>query len=575
MASILIIDDEKSLRITFETFLAKEGHAVLKAWDYESTMKILAQTRPDVIFADIVLPGGKNGLDILREVRRQGLNCPVIMITGKPGIDTAAKAVREGAFDYVAKPVRREMLIGLTRAALQVYALEEEKRLIEAEKDRYRRHLEAIFISVDDAIITVDGRKWVTAANAACQKVCGVSADDLIDKAFASNQNECLIKCQHTLDQTLGQQTSFHNLRVEFANAEGRRRVVVMNSSPLMDAEDNFIGAVLVIRDKTRENRLERELEERFQFSGIIGKNSKMQQIYTLLEDLADTDTTVLITGESGVGKELIANALHYGSHRASGPLVKVNCSALAESLLESELFGHVRGAFTGAVRDKKGRFELAHGGTLFLDEIGDIHPRIQIKLLRVLQERAVERVGAVRSVNVDVRIVAATHQDLKAKIRQGLFREDLYYRLMVLEINLPPLRERRDDIPLLTSHFITTFNKSYRKVITGVSPEVLKLFMNHPWRGNVRELQHAIEHAFVLCREGEIALEHLPAELGSSPASTETQRRNVKIQSPQDVIQALKATGWNKAKAARRLGVSRQTLYRKIAEYDIREQEL
>lgn len=570
MARILIIDDEESLRFTFKSFLSQEGHEVLTAWDYPSALDVLAKAKPDIIFADIILPGGNTGLDILRVVRNMGIRCPVIMITGQPGIDTAAEAVRQGAFDYVPKPVRRETLTRLTRSALRVHTLEEEKRRIEAEKDRYRRHLEAIFISVDDGIITVDSEMRITAANAAVQKICGLSADDLTGKIFGTPQNECLMRCHEILSKTLNSKSSIHDLRVEFKNEDGQSQVVVVNSSPLMDKDDRFMGGVLVIRDITRENRLERELEERFRFNGIIGKSVQMQKIYNLLEDLADTDTTVLITGESGTGKELVANALHYSSRRSAGPLVKVNCSALAESLLESELFGHVKGAFTGAVKDKKGRFELAHGGTLFLDEIGDIHPRIQIKLLRVLQEKEIERVGDSQTFNVDVRIIAATNQDLKTKIGQGEFRKDLYYRLMVLEINLPPLRERRDDIPLLVDHFKASFNTSYNKNIKGVSSDVLKMFMHHQWPGNVRELKHAVEHAFVLCRSSTIMPEHLPAEIRSTTQGPEQQCGPAEGNSPQKIVAALNRTGWNKAKAARLLGISRQTLYRKIAEYEI-----
>ena len=570
MARILIIDDEESLRFTFKAFLSQEDHEVLTAWDYPSALDVLAEARPDIIFADIILPGGNTGLDILREVRSMGIRCPVIMITGQPGIDSAAEAVRQGAFDYVSKPVRRETLIRLTRSALTVHALEEEKRRIEAEKDRYRRHLEAIFMSVDDAIITVDGEMRITAANAAVQKICGLSADDLTGKIFGTPPNECLMRCREILNKTLNSKNSIHDLRVEFTNEDGQSQVVVVNSSPLVDVHDQFMGGVLVIRDITRENRLERELEERFRFNGIIGKSPRMQKIYNLLEDLADTNTTVLITGESGTGKELLANALHYSSRRSAGPLVKVNCSALAESLLESELFGHVKGAFTGAVKDKKGRFESAHGGTIFLDEIGDIHPRIQIKLLRVLQEKEIERVGDSQTFNVDVRIIAATNQDLKTKIRQDEFRKDLYYRLMVLEINLPPLRERRDDIPLLVDHFSASFNKSYHKNIKGVSSDVLTMFMHHPWPGNVRELKHAVEHAFVLCRSRTIIPEHLPAEIRAASQGPELQRIPAEKNSPQQIVKVLDRAGWNKAKAARLLGISRQTLYRKIAEYEI-----
>jgi transcriptional regulator with PAS, ATPase and Fis domain len=334
------------------------------------------------------------------------------------------------------------------------------------------------------------------------------------------------------------------------------------------------MGAVLVIRDVTLLTNLERELRERHQFQNIIGKSKKMQDIYSLLEDLADLDTTVLITGESGTGKELIARALHYGGQRTFKPFVTVNCSALTENLLESELFGHVRGAFTGAIRDKQGRFQLADGGTILLDEIGDISPLIQLKLLRVLQEKEFERVGESISHKVDVRVVACTNKDLKEKVQKGEFRQDLYYRLKVMEIALPPLRDRLDDLPLLIEHFCRHFNEQFKKHIDGISDEVMKRFMDYAWPGNVRELQHAMEHAFVLCRGKWITLDHLPAEIrdGDHPVNQPKDRKKTNTNDVEAILDALSTARWNKTKAARLLGINRRTLHRKINEHRLTE---
>ncbi len=570
MARILIIDDEESLRITFKSFLSKEGHEVLTAWDYESAMDVLAKMTPDVIFADIVLPGGHTGLDILREVKAKGFQCPVIMITGQPGIDTAAEAVRQGAFDYVPKPVRRDTLMRLADSALRVNSLEEEKRRIEAEKERYRDHLDAIFRSVEDAIITVDSTLRVTAANSPVINICGISPESMIGMDFGSVPCRCFSQCHETLKQALIEKKPIGDLRVECKNHNRPHQVVVVNSSLLQGRDNQYKGMVLVIRDITRLNRLERELEERYRFHDMIGRSPRMQQIYNLLEDLADTDTTVLITGESGTGKELLTNALHFRSNRSSGPLIKVNCSALSENLLDSELFGHIKGAYTGAVNDRKGRFELADRGTLFLDEIGDFHQNIQVKLLRALQEKEIERVGEAKTRKIDVRVITATHQDLKAKIQEGKFREDLYYRLKVLEIKLPPLRERRDDIPLFLNHFKALFNKRFNKNIEEVANEVLNLCMNYPWPGNIRELSHAMEHAFILCHSKTITPEHFPEEIRMSTRDVFKQHTSTKTVDSEAIVDALRQTGWNKAKAARLLSISRQTLYRKIAEFNI-----
>jgi two-component system, NtrC family, response regulator HydG len=295
-----------------------------------------------------------------------------------------------------------------------------------------------------------------------------------------------------------------------------------------------------------------------------------MQAIYNLLESLTETNTTVLITGETGTGKELVAEALHYNSPEAVKPLVKVNCSALAENLLESELFGHVKGAFTGAIKEKIGRFQLADGGTIFLDEIGDLSPALQIKLLRVLQEKSFERVGDPRPISVELRVIAATNRDLREKIRQGEFREDLYYRLKVMEIELPPLRERHEDIPLLVEHFCDHFSKKLKKHITGVSDTVLNIFMNYHWPGNVRELEHALEHAFVLCRGDRIEIEHMPREIREYSSPQPIPPELPTFDEAEAIRRVLQKTDGNKAKAARLLGMSRRTLYRKIEYYHL-----
>ena len=330
------------------------------------------------------------------------------------------------------------------------------------------------------------------------------------------------------------------------------------------------MGAVLVIRDITRITRLEEELRERHHFHNIIGKSEKMRKIYGLLKMLANQETTVLITGESGTGKDMAAKALHYAGARASGPFVAVNCSALAESLLESELFGHVKGAFTGAEKDKIGRFEAADGGTILLDEIGDISPLIQLKLLRVLQEKEFERVGESNPKKVDVRVIASTNGNLQEAIKMGRFRRDLYYRLNVLEIRMPPLRERYEDIPLLIGHFCGVLNRTYEKYISGVSDEVLQIFMNYPWPGNVRELENVLERGFVLCRNRTIQLEHIPAEIRDYVRVSRRFTEKTTTDDPEKILEALEKTDWNISKAARFLGITRWTMYRRFQKYNI-----
>jgi two-component system response regulator HydG len=432
----------------------------------------------------------------------------------------------------------------------------------------HRSRLEAIFRSVKDAIITVDPNLIVIEANKSTENICGTEVEEIVGKEFPQCQRHCNQACHEVLKQTLEKKTTIKEYRIECDNQHRLQQVVNVSSSPLLDPHGKFMGAVLIIRDITLLREIERELRERNQFQNLIGRNKTMQDIYSLLEDLANLDTAVLVTGESGTGKELVARALHYSGNRAFKPFVTVNCSALAESLLESELFGHVRGAFTGAIKDKQGRFQAANGGTILLDEIGDISPMIQLKLLRVLQEKEFERVGESTPQKVDVRVIASTNKDLKGKVNRGEFRQDLYYRLKVVEVALPPLRERLEDLPLLVDHFRCSFNERFNKHVEGISNEVLSTFMDYTWPGNVRELEHVMEHAFVLCHGATITMHHLPVDLRNIEQINDLPQIKTpvkKFDGGQDILDALNKTGWNKTKAARLLGISRQTVYRKI----------
>ncbi len=536
------------------------------AKDYNEAIARIQETDFDVIFADIIL-GDKSGIDVLREVRKRNLYCPVIMITGDPNIQTASDAVRLGAFDYIPKPVREEALLRANRMALHHKAVIDEKEI-------YRLNLEAIFRSVKDAIITVDKELRVVELNEATKDICGFSRD-LIGKEYSLLAKDCNGNCLGALQQTIEKHQAVELHRIECLNKHRPDLVVTITTSPLFDQRRRFSGAVLVLRDETRLSTLERDMRERQQFHNIIGKSEKMQNIYSLIEDLANVQTTVLITGESGTGKELIAEALHYSGGRCEKELVKVNCSALSESLLESELFGHVKGSFTGAIKDKVGRFQRADGGTIFLDEIGDISPHSQFRLLRVLQEMEFERVGDSTPVKVDVRVVTATNQNLLEKVRHGKFREDLYYRIKVIEIFIPPLRNRREDIPLLVDCFLEKFSKKLKKKINGISDDVMKIFMHYSWPGNVRELEHAMEHAFILCRGSVITIDQLPPEFKDFAKTQIISTGGRADDEYQKILQAIDKAGWNKSKASRFLGISVRTLYRKIEKYNIKEPEI
>ena len=562
-ARILVIDDEEAIRFTFERFLRGAGHIVATAGSCREALEQINATTFDIVFADIILEDG-TGIEILREIKAKGLSCPVIMITGDPGVETAADSIRLGAFEYISKPINQESLLHVARTALKYKTVHEER-------EKYRTNLEAIFRSVQDAIVTVDKDLTILEFNAAAMTMCGFTHEDQ-GKPFASLPHIGDSKFLEIMTDALAGGLPVEIKRIELLCQNQIRRVISVRTYPLLNPQGLPSGIVMVLRDDTEITDLELELKSHRQFHRIVGSSRPMQKTYALIKSLANVQTTVLVTGESGTGKELVAEALHLSGDRSHKPLVKVNCSALPESLLESELFGHVKGAFTGAIRDNIGRFHRADGGTIFFDEIGDVSPTVQLKLLRVLEEREFERVGSSTPTKVDVRLIAATNRNLMEKVSNGELREDLYYRLKVIEIKLPPLRDRREDIPLLVEHFRTGFNVKFKKNIEGISSDVLKAFLKYPWRGNVRELEHTMEHAFVLCNRNIITFDSLPGEFMAVPQIV----RNTAIESAeadiQGILEALDKTAWNKAKAARILGIDRVTLYRKMKRYRITE---
>jgi transcriptional regulator with PAS, ATPase and Fis domain len=340
-----------------------------------------------------------------------------------------------------------------------------------------------------------------------------------------------------------------------------------------VDSDDQTIGGVETFYDISELKNLTTHLEERYKFENIIGRSKVMQKVYVMLENVSQTDSTVLITGESGTGKELVARAIHLNSIRKSKPFVVVNCSAFAESLLESELFGHERGAFTGAIKTKPGHLELAQGGTLFLDEIGDISLPIQVKLLRVLETRKYQRVGGVKEIALEIRLLAATNKNLLEEVKKGNFREDLYYRINVFNIHLPPLRERLSDFPLLIKHFLEKLNNKFNKSIKSINPEVLKILQNHLWYGNIRELENVLEHSFVLCHGPSIEINHLPDWLNNNnhkDISNPTSNSTLKNAEMKVIEETLKKFDGNRKKTASALTINPSTLWRKMKKYDL-----
>ena len=451
--------------------------------------------------------------------------------------------------------------------------------------------LNQIMDSMAEGVFTMDTQGKITSWNKAMERISGYTAEETKGKTCRFiDFNSCFGKRCPSSMQECGilehEESGVKECVLRHRN--GFDVPIIKQARVVKDEHDRIIGVVETITDLTELEKARRKAEEAenrlaeyFKLDNLIGKSQKMLEVFAAVRAAAESNATVLIEGESGTGKELIANAIHYNSPHADQPYVTVNCSALPENLLETELFGHVKGAFTGALRDRKGRFEEADGGTIFLDEVGELSQYMQIKLLRVLQEREIERVGENKKRKLNLRIIAATHCSLKEKLREGSFREDLYYRLKVFPISVPPLRERKEDIPLLINHFIEKQNEKTGKGIQAVGPSAMRLIMEYSWPGNVRELENAIEHAFVLCSQDTITIDDLPLEMRTplqseqsstarrQPAPQETAGRNG-AWTRESLLQALRDCNWNKAEVARRMGVSRTAVWKYMKKWDI-----
>lgn len=447
--TILVADDEKNIRNGLEIALEDEGYSVVQAADGNEAWEILTSKDVDLVIADLRMPG-MNGQELLKRITSSYPTMPVIILTGHGTIEAAVEAMRNGAVDFLTKPLNLDRLFLLIRRAM-------------------------------------------------------------------------------------------NNLDLYDQNAALKRELA--------------------------------ELKRQTGFAKIIGKSAPMVRLMETVRQVADAQASVLVTGESGVGKELVADAIHQLSSRSSGPFIKVSCASFAETLLEDELFGHEKGAFSGAISSRKGRFELANGGTLFLDEIGEISQSTQVKLLRVLQEQKFERLGGEKTVTVDVRLIAATNRNLKEEVEIGKFREDLYYRLNVVHIEVPPLRERKEDIPLLMSHFLEMYNERNKRHVQGFSQRAKAAMMAYDWPGNIRELGNCVESAVVLTANQIIDLDDLPAVVRNANSE---ERVVIPVGSTMEqaekalILATIAYCGGNKSKAADVLGIARKTLHRKVQEYKL-----
>ncbi len=427
--------------------------------------------------------------------------------------------------------------------------------------------LRAILDSINDGVFTVDSSFRVTSFNRAAEQITGVASPEALDRPCCEVFRADICEGECALKATLKNGKPIVNKPVNILTVTGRRVPISVSTALLKDAQGRVVGGVETFRDLSLVEELRRAVEGKVTFQDMTSSNHRMQEIFKLLPLVAESDSTVLLLGESGTGKELMARAIHHLSRRSRKPMVTLNCGSLPDTLLESELFGHRAGAFTDAKRDRKGRIAAAEGGTLFLDEIGDISPALQVRLLRVLQERTYEPLGSSAPVRANVRFVAATHKDLRAEVAAKRFREDLFYRLNVMQIAIPPLRERREDIPPLAKRFLERLNRLRGRDVQGFAPETIERMMRYDWPGNIRELENAVEHGFVLCRQDLILPAYLPAELlGGEPDGVPAPAgRSLRRATRAIIEEALERHGGNRSAAARELGIHKTTLWRKL----------
>lgn len=427
---------------------------------------------------------------------------------------------------------------------------------------------DVILDSIVDGVFTVDEHWHITSFNRAAEEITGVSSEDALGQRCSDVFHADICENECALKEALSTGHSVVCKPIYIVKADGHRTAVSISATALRDQGGNVIGGVETFRDLSVIEQLRKELQDKYTFADIVARSAGMRRILDVLPQLADSDSTVLIEGASGTGKELVARAIHDLSPRRKKRFVAINCGALPDTLLESELFGYKAGAFTDARKDKPGRFAVAEGGTIFLDELSDVSPAMQAKLLRVLQERVYEPLGSVDPVGADLRVIAATNRDLGTLVRKGIFREDLYYRVNVVRIALPPLRDRLEDISLLVEHFVSKFNRLQQKNVSGISEEVMAILLDYDYPGNIRELENIIEHAFVLCRSGLVEVRHLPAFLRNKaqeePPSTEGEL-TLRSLERMHITEAIRRHGGNRKAAAHALGIHASTLFRKI----------
>lgn len=572
----LIVEDDLAMRLLFETLLRARGHEVAAFGDAISALAYYAAERPSLVLLDWMLEG-MDGLELCRRLRSDagGESSVILLITSRNQPEDLLEALQAGADDYLTKPLNAELfLVRLVIAEQLVQSRaarrETQRRLDETLLALARTHEDLLTVlgtlKVGTALIDEQGH--LTFLNPLARQLLNITAEQAIHRPWQQvfpfeSQDITLLK--GVMERPPSERS---NLPIHLETPSGARYWMEVE---VQDDPRDARRHILFLYDVTEVHDLRQVLNARGQFHSLVGRSEAMQRVFQHIRDVAAVDATVLIEGETGTGKELVARAIHDSSHRQSKPFIAVNCAGLTDSLLTSQLFGHKRGAFTGAVQDHEGLFESANGGTIFLDEIGDIPMTVQTALLRVLQEKEITRVGENRPRKIDARVLCATHRDLTQEVSKGTFRADLLYRIRVARVPLPALRQRKEDIPALVASFLHQFRATIGKKVSGVETDAMRAMMEYAWPGNVRELRSAVEFGVIRCKGAILQLDDLPSELNIAPTPLRPQPvippvEEEEAELPERIRQALQKARGNRTEAARLMGVSRATFYRYLS---------
>ncbi len=562
MAKILIVDDDPQVAEQITILLDSYGYSSRFLLEPEFLFQMLDKKTTDLILMDINMPS-IDGVTLLKQLKAHPRyqEIPVIMLTGDTSEKILAQCFEAGAVDFINKPLREIVLKARIESALAIRG-----QIKEIEK--INQLLRKTLGGMAEGVVTLDKRFHIQLISANACKMLDLTEEEAIGSPAVLVLGIPVAGPSGELMKCVKDMKSVSDIPTHLSGTTGVKIPINLSITPL-GVSNQDSDWLLLFRDLRKEERLLRNKGGSTSFGRIVSCDPKMIEIFELIDKIALSNAVVLIAGESGTGKELVAREIHERSRNAQGPFHAVNCAAISPNLMESEFFGHEAGAFTGAVNSKPGRFELANKGTLFLDEVADIPLELQGKLLRVLQEQEFERIGGTKTIQVNVRVIAATNKNLKGMVEEGQFRDDLYYRLHVIPIHLPPLQERLQDIPLLVSSFIEELNRKEMRKVRNIAPDALQLLFLNSWPGNIRELLNAIEYAFAISDGTVLQKKHLPKSITEADVSEKTE-----MATPQNekelILQALQQTHFSKPKAASLLGMHRTTLYRKLKKYGI-----